>query len=903
MLGEYPDKLGPYEIEGVLGQGGMGVVYQATDPRLGRPVAIKTLPPDLSHDPHRRSRFEREARALASLTHPNVAAIYGVEEVDGQTILVMELVPGTTLSARLEQGALPIDEALRVGVEIASGVEAAHESGIIHRDLKPGNVNITPDGKVKVLDFGLAKALGPEASSNDATNTPTMSLETIAATGAGMILGSAGYMSPEQARGKQVDRRADIWAFGCILYECLTGERAFPGDTVTDSIAAIIERDPDLASLPARTPKRITTLLERCLDKDSKHRLRDIGDARIEIEESISNREWTGAHAKAQLAGSGRSRFGMVGWACAIILAIALGAAVREWKPWTPPLAEAPVVRFTIPTMKTDGVAAWPTSDMSMSRDGTKIAYSARIDGRLRIFLRDLNTFETRELPIGHAGWSPEFAPDGESIVYTTDNRYMRISLRGGPPSEIARFDIPFAGEKELAADGALYYLQAFGQTLLCVERPGAEPVEVARADSSKGILGLQEPTMLPDGKTIIANCWTGTTIEDHELITISRETGEITRLGVQGVQPFPMGDSHIVFQRNASLFLMPFDFEKNVPTGQESVVLEGVVCDSWAEDPSYAVSNYGDIVYMPGGRACADRRLITVDHAGAITPLPLDIGFYHDDVSISDDGRWLLVNTLERSLQTWAYDLQSRSRVLVNSEGEANNLAISADGSAVAMQISSIDRGYITPSLAIRKLNEDARDFIDLPKNWHVPVSWFDDGSQILAGRTREPAGSNPDIFIVTLGDEPSETPLLATEYGEYPADLSPDEKWLLFWSNESGNYTLSVCAIPYDGRRWQISESGGGAQWSPDGSEIYYTDGDRMKATKFSASPQVTIGETRELFRSPWIGGTDTWPAWDVMPNGEFLFIEPAEWEQSAPDLHVVMNWLDEALDELED
>ncbi|HET6463313.1 MAG TPA: protein kinase, partial [Candidatus Krumholzibacteria bacterium] len=554
-------RLGSYEVLSLLGAGGMGEVYRARDTRLGRDVAIKTLPDEFAQDDERLSRFEREARMLASLTHSNIAAIYGVEEVEQRRYLVLEFVDGETLAQRLARGPLEIDEAIDICRDIAAGLETAHESGVVHRDLKPGNVIITPSGQVKVLDFGLATASGASAtgSNPNLSHSPTMTHQ---ATRAGVILGTAAYMSPEQARGRVVDRRTDIWSFGCVLYECLTGKALFQGETVSDLIARILEREPDWSALPAGTPTRVRELLKKCLRKDPKERLRDIGDARLELTDTHAVIDGTTP------ASTARARSSRLPWIVAAA-GVVLAAAAIALRP-APKVPDAPTMRVSIPLP--NGLEVSPESpDITISPDGKTVLFAATdSSGTSRLYMRPLATQTTRVLPGTEESYLPFWAPDSKQIAFFAGNSLKRMALTDDRPQLIA--DAPNARGGAWSSHDVIVYAPNADGPLMQIPASGGTPKPATTLDEKNGENAHRFPQFLPDGEHFIYICLP------------EKKGGLDTRVGTLDAKPGPViatsslratyvAPGYLISYQNQSVMAQPFDANTFKLSGKPKVV------------------------------------------------------------------------------------------------------------------------------------------------------------------------------------------------------------------------------------------------------------------------------------------------------------------------------------------
>ncbi len=537
-------RLGVYQVLSPLGAGGMGEVYKARDTKLGREVAIKVLPPVYVRDPEWVARFEREARMLAALNHPNIATIHGLEQSEGAHYLVMELVPGETLAERLRQGPLGIEQALRIGSQIAEALEAAHEKGVMHRDLKPANVKVTPEGRVKVLDFGLAKAYAAEGA-QDISQAATL---TALPTEEGRILGTAAYMSPEQARGKPVDKRTDIWAFGCVLYELLTGKRLFRGESPTDTVAAVLEREPDWQKLPPATPSKIRDLLRRCLQKDASRRLRDIGDARIEIEEAVSAPAVALPTSSVTIPNGARN-FWQTRWApVAVLIAVAiLSAGIGFWYR-KPVRNEGPVARLTITFPASQQLASLETHSVAISPDGTNLVYAASEQGVSQLYLRPIGSLEARLIPGTEGGSAPFFSSDGRWIGFFAGAKLKKIPVAGGPA--ITLCDSPTNHGGDWGPDGSIYFAPQEISGIWRVSADGGTPEPVTTLDRQGGETAHLWPQILPGGKAILFTAWTGPGMDEDYLAiqTLGTSRHRILVRGAGGGYYSPSG--HLVYVR-----------------------------------------------------------------------------------------------------------------------------------------------------------------------------------------------------------------------------------------------------------------------------------------------------------------------------------------------------------------
>ncbi len=634
MLGEGPSLIGQtlshYRVTAALGAGGMGEVYRATDTSLQREVAIKVLPPEVVKDPDRLARFKREAHLLAALNHPNIAAIYGLEEADGKPFLALELAVGEDIKQRLARGAFPVDEALEIARQIAEALEEAHNKGIVHRDLKPANVKLTPDGKVKVLDFGLAKAWAGEASDGSSANAMLSQSPTLAHTGtiAGVILGTAAYMSPEQARGKRVDRRADVWSFGVLLWEMLTGRTLFAGDTVTDVIAAVVTKEPDLDALPASTPRAVRRLLSRCLRKDPRTRLPDIGAARLELSEVIAGTADADAPAAdvAALTGAERRRHARERWAWAIVALVATGLAgalafvhLREVPE---PKAAA---RFTVEAPEGWAFAldfGWPLP----SPDGRQVVFRALPAGRegaadaAMLWVRPLESLTARPLAGTEGATSeiPVWSPDGRSLAFFAGGELRRLSLTDGTVQRICAMPSSGNGGSDWNAAGTILFSAGGGSGLIySVAAMGGDAKQLTSLDASRGETSHHSPQFLPDGRRFLFLV-NGSDKAAGVYVASVGAPGERQQVA-PGWMRRVYAAGHLLFVRDSNLLAQPFDAERAALSGGPVAIASSVV--TWAFGPAFAwfgVSPAGTLAYISGASANAQAQLVWLDRKGA---------------------------------------------------------------------------------------------------------------------------------------------------------------------------------------------------------------------------------------------------------------------------------------------
>ncbi len=877
-------QIGPYPIEREVGRGGMGVVYLGRDTRLNRPVAIKVLPDAFARDPDRLARFEREARLLASLTHPNIAGIYGLEESDGKRFLALEYVEGETLAEHLRRGALSIEETLDVSRQIAGALEAAHEAGIVHRDLKPGNVKLTPTGEVKVLDFGLAKGASFGADSNpDLSQSPTM---TQGATGVGVVLGTAAYMSPEQARGKSVDRRTDIWSFGCVIYECLTGDQAFAGETVSDMIALILQGEPDWSRLPAKTPEKLRALLGRCLEKDAKRRLRDIGDARIELEElqgarvSGSSRV-SGAIAAAAAASAARprSRAVALAGAAALVVSGAIAGAVA-WKLAVPRPAPAPL-RFTIQAPPRVSLTGDPNENV-ISHDGKTLAFVA-VDssGQGSLWLRPLGSFEAREVPGTRNADLPFWSPDDRQVGFFADSKLKRVRISGGSAEVIC--DAPSGRGASWNSKGTIVFSPASGGPLFQVRASGGAPEAATALDTANGETAHRWPCFLPDGEHFLYAalparngqypCYVGSIVSKARTPLLSASGA-----------PLYAAPGHVIFARGEALLAQRLDSGRLKLIGEPFSIGEPPAVTQFSASPGASVSSNGVLVWQSAGKL--DTRLVWLDRAGhqiGTVDIPLD---RWGSPSISPDGRRAM---LEQGVSSgnndlWVVDLEREvTNRLTFEQGKNFTGTWSPDSKEILY--SSTRRG---PRDIYRRA-ADGSGTDQLVYQSSVPFKdasdWSPDGQWILIQQNGDRDGWN--LWTLPAAGGPPKS-FLVTPFDESFGQISPDGHWVLYVSTESGSPQAYTQSFPEPGHKQQVSKTGAFfGIWSRNRREIFLIRPDLSFASvPVEWGPELRFGSPHELFRLD-----PSWQAYPAPDGQRFLTIIPAV--KIVPGISVAVNW----------
>ncbi|HKE57078.1 MAG TPA: protein kinase [Pyrinomonadaceae bacterium] len=886
-------QFGRYEIRSKLGAGGMGEVYLAQDTKLRREVAIKVLPETVARDPDRLTRFEREARLLAALNHPNIASIYGLEEHEQKQLLVMELVKGKTLAETLAvDGPLSVNEALKTASQIAEAVETAHERGIIHRDLKPANVMITEDENVKVLDFGLAKALAEQAVPDNISESPTV---LYAGTQTGIILGTATYMSPEQAKGKKLDKRTDIWSFGCILFEMLTGKPPFAGETTTDTLASIVRAEPDWTLLPPTTPPRVVELLKRCLEKDPRMRLRDMGDARIEITNALTRpaEEAKIVPSVTTLAAQpsrGRSiLFGLAGLVIgALVAALLLWRFAGGLSPAQP--AGQPARRFTITPAEAEPLALTKFVPLAVGRvalaispDGSNVVYVANRGGHAQLVLRPFDQFEGKPISGTEGAYNPFFSPDGKWVGFFADNKLKKVSLSGGEPVTLCEARNPICASWR--KDDEIFFGDQEGGTLTRVSVSGGTPKAV-----STGGAQVNDVEVLPGNKWLLFSTLQGSNPDNAEIRALSLETGKVTTIMQGGSGPHYLASGHLLFTRSGALLAAPFDLKTNQLTGPAVAVLEGVRSETYG-NAQFSVSNNGTIVYMAGAPGWMGKP-VWVDRQGKTTPIDLPAQCY-GSFKLSPDGKRLAISVAAAKDDIWIYELERGTFLRLTNEGNNINPVWSPDGRQLAF--SSIRDGHYGIFVKAADGSGNEEQLASAPAGTgQIPESWSPDGKALAIGQWN--ATDQGDIWILPLDGKRELQQFLRTQFSEFFSSFSPNGRWLAYTSDESGRYEVYVRPYPGPGGKWQISTEGGEeAVWSANGQELFYRNGEKWMVAVVRTNNDFRAETPALMFENYFINvlGLSHWP----QPDGQRqVMIQPLGAESNLRQINVVLNWFED-------
>jgi eukaryotic-like serine/threonine-protein kinase len=887
-------RLGHYEILELIGKGGMGEVYRARDTKLGRDVAVKVLPNEFSRDSDRLERFEREARLLAQLNHSNIATLHGLEEHDGQKFLVMELVEGETLAERIARGPILDSEAFPLFIQIAEGLEAAHEKGTIHRDLKPANVKLGRSSRVKLLDFGLAKAFHVETTVEVSSQSPTLTRE---GTDARAVLGTVPYMSPEQAGGEAVDQRTDVWAFGCCLYEALTGRNPFVADSPTATVARILSGQPDWDALPAGAPAALRRLLRRCLAKNASDRFHHIADARLELRELTQ--EMSDARPRDAEAALGKKRaFWIAPWVLASG-ALVVAVMVHLRGPDPPERATERLTLRTDPLVLGDHPES---SIVAISPDGSKVVYVGERQRGRHLFLRELGSYEASIVPGTENGHAPFFSPDGEWLGFVADGKLMKTSLGSGRAltlCEAADLHGASWGEDDRIAFGLGEHK---GVSSVPAGGGAAEPLTNLDASRGREETWHVYPEFLPGGKALLF-----TTVDDGggspRIWAYSLETGQ-RRMLLPGGNARYVRTGHLVYPLAAALWAVRFDPERLELQGEPAIVVEGLMM-GFSREPSighYDIAENGTLVYLGGELEGSRNILVSVSRDGEIDALT-EAKRSYEGPRVSPDGRRIAVRMPDTrgQMQVWIYD-RSRDAFSQLTTGGANWWPVwTPDGMRIVYP--SISSGTTVDLHAVPADGSAPAEKLTTGGDSDQPYSTW--GDWLFFQRSRKRFG----VWILSLSGE-GERSLLDSKANVFHPSISPDGRWLAYTSDEKAgelDTEVYVTAFPGPGPKWQISEGGGRAPvWSRDGDEIFFEGGTaaaayeegsvEMMAVDWITEPDVRPGKPKLFFRGDFLSSTEYGRNYDVLPDGRFVMLKPDRESPPPVELHVIRNWFGE-------
>jgi serine/threonine-protein kinase len=881
--------LAHYRVTAELGAGGMGEVWRASDEKLGREVALKVLPAEFAEDPERMARFEREAKVLASLNHPNIATLYGLETVESGTgtgtgtgtFLAMELVEGEDLSERIKRGPIPVDEVMPIALQIAEALEAAHEQGIVHRDLKPANIKITDEGAVKVLDFGLAKAWQDEGTDLSSSYSPTITRH---ATVEGVILGTAAYMSPEQARGKKVDRRADIWAFGVVLWEMLTGSKLFEGETITDVLAAILTSEPDLDDLPTETPPHLRTLIGRCLRRDPKRRMRDMGDARIELEEPAEFIEKKSVQDRPAAA---NRKGALVAWSAAGLMAataLVLGLLVlgESPSPEGGPIALSvvlpPEISFSQKTFR-PVVAISPTDDeLVIAADGGESHL---------LFRRSLQSTELTPIVGTEGATAPFYSPDGRWVGFSSnrDRMLKKVSLDGGQVVSLAKGDW---GGGSWGEDDTVIYTPAYTDGLWQVSTSGGDARELTSPDPTAGELNHSWPDHIPGTDAVIFTSFRLPLMESR-IELYSKATGERRVLVENAVYGRYVAAGFIVFVRDGVMLAAPFNRDTLEFTGSPVPMLEDMFVAIFEGNSQYAISDRGTLAWVPASIVQPPREVVTIDRDGREEIL-LEADRRYGMPALSPDGRSLALALEDGVPDVWVYDLdrQILNRLTSSTRSEFAPLWF-PDGRRLAVVVDD-------PPFNVYEIRADGSGSPRvLVKNEidSYPEAFSEDGRQLVIRQTRPDTSS--DLELVLLDDSTILSPIRTTKFEEESPTLSPDGTYVAYHADDTGRNEVYVQRFVDGADRIQVSRSGGqDPLWAGNG-DLFFWRGRELVVVPVATAPSIEIGA--EGVVASTVRHTSTVSReYAITADGQSVIITRTPEVMKSREIQVVMNWFTE-------
>jgi serine/threonine protein kinase len=869
-------RLGPYEILSPIGAGGMGEVYKARDTRLDRIVAIKVLPTHLAGRAELRERFEREAKTIASLNHPHICTLYDTGHQADIDYLVMEYLEGETLAQRLQKGSLQLDQVLRYAIEIADALDKAHRKGITHRDLKPGNIMLTKSG-AKLLDFGLAKLKQEVAPATPESQLPTMKS---AITGEGTILGTLQYMAPEQVEAKEVDARTDIFAFGVVVYEMATGKKAFAGKSQASLMAKILETDPPpMTSLAPMTPPALDHVVKRCMEKDPDERWQSAKDICEQLRWISDSGPQSGVTVPA--APEQKSKKHLVWSAAAIAVAIAVIAMAALYLRRTPPPAEKQAIRFTVGPPEKGSFSGGIGSFSSVSPDGTKLVFAADVgSSRSQLWIRSLDSPTARALPGTENASYPFWSPDSRFVAFSAGGKLKKIAISGGPAETLAEV-APTTGT--WSREGVVLFT-ADDNRLDRVSESGGNATPVTTIDASRAETGHRWPQFLPDGKHFLYLAQSSKA-ENNGIYVASLDSKEKKLLLNVGSNPVYVPPGYLLFHRRGTLMAQPFDADRLQLTGEAIPIVEAVAFNPFGSGAAFSASDNGVLAYRGGGGA-VPLNLVWVNRNGTEQPLAAPPHNYTFP-RISPDGKRVATGIEEGEGQIWLYDISRDALSRLTFEGTSNvdpvwtpdgkRIAFKGKGNLLFWQ--SADGGGSAEELTTGKLDRN-----------NVPSAWSPDGQELAF---LEAGGATRSIWILPLKDRTPHVFVASSSFDEAAPSYSPDGRWIVYASNESGRNEIYVRPYPGPGGKWQISTEGGTEPvWNPKGHELFYRDGQKMMAVDYMAQPTFSAGKPRMLFQGPFTPTPRSASDYDVSRDGQrFLMLKAAE--QVPGEISVVLNW----------
>jgi eukaryotic-like serine/threonine-protein kinase len=879
-------KLGPYEIQSPLGAGGMGEVYRARDTRLDRTVAIKVLPQGLADTPEVRQRFEREARAVSSLNHPHICALYDVGNQDGIEYLVMEYIEGETLAKRLESGPLATTDLLRYAIEVADALDRAHRQGVIHRDLKPGNIMLTKSG-AKLLDFGLAKATAPPLA-GDFSSSPTVSrpltgkAQTDALTAQGTIVGTYQYMSPEQLEGGEADARSDIFSFGSVLYEMATGKKAFAAKSTASLIAAILKEQPrPISELQPMAPPALERVVKTCLEKDPDERWQNAGDLKRELGWIASAGSQAGI--PAPVASKRKTRDRAVWIAAGALLALA--AAYLVWKIGLTQASPTPVhLSIDLPAGKV--LAHDSTYPLAISQDGSTVVFSAYGDDRKsQLYMRKLGSFESTPLSGTEGARCPFFSPGGDWIGFVSeDYKLKKISLRGGSAVQLADHAGPIGGS--WSDDDTIYYIKSFASGMYAVSAGGGQPKQMTQTGTAPEDRGHLWPNALPGNNGVLLTVWTGRSFNDARIEVLSLSSGKRKLLIEGGTNARYISGGYLAYSRNGTLFVVGFDPKRMEVKGTPVPMIEGIMTGASNGDATFAVSKNGTLVFQPGSFVAFQRNFVWLDRTGKSTNITEGVKPYSSPV-ISPDGKRIVLTLQGSSFDVWVYDLERGTFTKASFGGDDYEPFWSPDGKMLAYTSSKsgIMQAYVKHGIV-----QGDETMVTDGTGVRNLFGWTADGREVIFSRDSKETGT--DIYAVAVEGDRKPRPLVVAPFDQDGASLAPDGKWLAYVSDESGQGEVFVQAMNDPKTRAQISSEGGlWPRWARSGNELFFLAKGGLMSVKFAPGNELNPGKPVKLFQDK-----RAWSGYDVAADGRFVAAVEADDKAAGSQLNVILHWFEE-------
>jgi len=892
-------RLGRYEIRLMIGAGGMGEVYRARDEKLSRDVAIKVLPSDLSTNAERLGRFEQEAQAAGALNHPNILAVYDIGMHNGAPYVVSELLEGETLRETLSQRSLGPRKATEYATQLAQGLSAAHDTGIIHRDLKPDNIFITKDDRLKILDFGLAKLV----QTNDSdVQTDVATLK--AYTNPGTVMGTAGYMSPEQVRGEELDARSDIFSFGSILYEMLTGHRAFRRETSAETMTAILKEEPPEFSLTnSAISQSLERIVRRCLEKQPARRFQSATDLAFALEapsaSSGPSPYATSPHftETTHVTGVSFTKRERLAWiAAGVLLLMAVGLLLLIFtRSRQPGAASSPVVRYEIatPDKTALNLIRWPS--MALSPDGSTVVFVGTTNGTHRLYVRRRDETSIKLINGTEGASSPAFSPDGKWIAFLADRTLKKTTLDGQVTTVLKVDD---SRGITWASEDTLLYSPDAAEGLFLISAEGGEPKRVTKPDTASNERTHRWPQVLPGGKAAIFTVGMLNSPDSYEqakIHVVNLATGEnhMVLQGASMARYVPTG--HLIFAKGGSLYAVGFDLETLATRGKPELILQGVAGDETTGVVHFSIADNGTLAYIPGSPGANMRRIVWVDRSGKVQPVNVEPAQYNDVRLSPDSSRAAVLVGSSGAGDVWVYDLTRATSTRLTFNGRNATPIWSRDGKSIYYV--EMDPTAAGKSLVTRKPADGSREaqtLVSLDGTAYIKALMPDEDSGIF---DYQRSTSNGNIVQSKLGEGATLTELINTGFAEFGAALSPDGRWLAYQSNESDRSEIYVRDMSGVGGRWQISTGGGEEpRWSNDGRELYYRNGNLLMSVAISTRPSFQASTPTNLFGGIFDLRTNTGITYDVDPKGNrFLMIRPAE-ESTAPSVMIVLNWFEE-------